>query len=98
MSFPMLPCIYKQLFGISCPLCGFQRSLLCLLQGNIFDCIKFFPPFFLFALHCGSLFCLLFAKEVVKFSFSQSALDLSCGFACRKCNLPKFGRALIVVE
>ncbi|MBO7224813.1 MAG: DUF2752 domain-containing protein [Bacteroidales bacterium] len=46
MNIPMLPCIYKQLFGISCPLCGFQRSLVCLLQGDILGNLKMFPPFF----------------------------------------------------
>ncbi|MBO5843245.1 MAG: DUF2752 domain-containing protein [Bacteroidales bacterium] len=42
----MLPCIYKQLFGISCPLCGFQRSVLCLLQGDFLGSLKMFPPLF----------------------------------------------------
>lgn len=46
-NIPMLPCIYKQLFGISCPLCGFQRSLVCLLQGDIIGSLEMFPPLFL---------------------------------------------------
>lgn len=69
MSFPLLPCIYKQLFGISCPLCGFQRSLLSLLQGNIFGCIRLFPPFFflLFTV-VVSLICYL-RKKSLNFRF-----------------------------
>ena len=40
----MLPCAYKQLFGISCPMCGFQRSLISLLRGDVWGCIVQFPP------------------------------------------------------
>lgn len=40
----MLPCAYKQIFGISCPLCGFQRSVKCLFNGDYIGCIKMFPP------------------------------------------------------
>jgi hypothetical protein len=43
----MLPCIYKQLFGLSCPLCGFQRSVVLLLQGNVIGSLEMFPPLFL---------------------------------------------------
>ena len=39
----MLPCSYKQLFDFSCPFCGFQRSMLLLLEGNIWDSIYQFP-------------------------------------------------------
>ena len=39
----MLPCQYKQLFGIDCPLCGFQRSLISLLEGNIKESIIQYP-------------------------------------------------------
>lgn len=40
----LLPCAYKQIFGIACPMCGFQRSLLLLLKGNIWQSIIMFPP------------------------------------------------------
>lgn len=40
----MLPCAYKQMFGISCPMCGFQRSLISLLRGDVLGCIVQFPP------------------------------------------------------
>ena len=42
----MLPCIYKQIFHISCPCCGFQRSIKYLFQGDIVNCIKMFPILF----------------------------------------------------
>ncbi|MBR5238480.1 MAG: DUF2752 domain-containing protein [Paludibacteraceae bacterium] len=40
----LLPCAYKQFFGISCPMCGFQRSLLYLLDGKIWQSFLMFPP------------------------------------------------------
>ena len=40
----LLPCAYKQIFGIACPMCGFQRSLLLLINGNIWQSIIMFPP------------------------------------------------------
>jgi hypothetical protein len=39
----MFPCFYKQVFGISCPMCGFQRSVLELLKGNILESFILFP-------------------------------------------------------
>ena len=40
----LLPCIYKQVFGISCPLCGSQRSVILLCEGRFGDSMKMFPP------------------------------------------------------
>ncbi|NCA79025.1 MAG: DUF2752 domain-containing protein [Sphingobacteriia bacterium] len=40
----LLPCAYKQLLGISCPLCGSQRAVILLLQGRIWKAIMQFPP------------------------------------------------------
>ena len=40
----MLPCAYKSLFGIDCPTCGIQRSLLFLLKGNFQDSFIAYPP------------------------------------------------------
>ncbi len=38
-----LPCVYKQLLGIECPLCGSQRAFIELLKGNILESIKLYP-------------------------------------------------------
>ncbi|MFN5317890.1 MAG: DUF2752 domain-containing protein [Bacteroidia bacterium] len=35
MIVQLLPCAYKQLFGIDCPICGFQRSLILMLNGDL---------------------------------------------------------------
>lgn len=40
----MLPCAYKSLFGIDCPICGAQRSLVFLLKGNLKDSFLMYPP------------------------------------------------------
>lgn len=40
----MLPCAYKSLFGIDCPACGIQRSLISLLKGSIKESFFTYPP------------------------------------------------------
>lgn len=40
----MLPCAYKAIFGIDCPVCGFQRSLLLLLKGDFKSSFLMYPP------------------------------------------------------
>ena len=40
----LLPCAYKTLFGINCPICGFQRALLLLLHGQFVQSFKMYPP------------------------------------------------------
>ncbi len=39
----MLPCAYKQLFGIDCPACGAQRSFIELLKGNFNESFHLYP-------------------------------------------------------
>jgi hypothetical protein len=39
----MLPCAYKSLFGIDCPGCGFQRSCIALLKGNLSHSLALYP-------------------------------------------------------
>lgn len=46
MTFLLLPCAWKDLFGICCPLCGFQRSVLLLLKGEVMNSFLMFPPLF----------------------------------------------------
>jgi len=38
-----LPCAYKQLFGIECPVCGSQRALIALLKGDVTQSIILYP-------------------------------------------------------
>ena len=40
----LLPCAYKTIFGIDCPLCGSQRSAMQLLNGNFAESFSIYPP------------------------------------------------------
>ena len=40
----LLPCFYKQVFGVSCPLCGGQRSVILLCEGRFWESMRMFPP------------------------------------------------------
>lgn len=40
----LLPCAYKSLLGIDCPICGFQRSLVALLKGSLAESFTLYPP------------------------------------------------------
>lgn len=68
-----LPCIYKQLLGIACPMCGFQRSVLLLSQGRIGDSIVQFPPIVSLAVMALYLTGAIFIK---KLTFSNKWLWL----------------------
>ena len=39
-----IPCPFKYLTKIDCPGCGFQRSILALMQGNIVESFHLYPP------------------------------------------------------
>ncbi|PKH67881.1 hypothetical protein CXF59_05955 [Flavobacterium sp. ALD4] len=51
----MIPCISKTLFGVECLGCGFQRSLLLLLQGNFNASFQMYPALFTSLLFLGFL-------------------------------------------
>lgn len=40
----LLPCLHKQILGFSCPICGLQRSLLLLWDGEVWASVVQFPP------------------------------------------------------
>lgn len=39
----MIPCLTKTLFGVNCFGCGFQRSLLLLLKGQLIEAFWMYP-------------------------------------------------------
>jgi hypothetical protein len=39
----LLACPFKKLTGIDCPGCGFQRSAIALLQGNLKQSLYYYP-------------------------------------------------------
>ncbi len=61
----MLPCAFKYFFGIDCPICGAQRSLLLLMQGDFDASFKMYPPLlFVSALIFFATAYLLFPLQV----------------------------------
>lgn len=42
----MLPCLSKTVLGIICPGCGFQRSILLLLNGDFLGAFKMYPAIY----------------------------------------------------
>jgi hypothetical protein len=40
----LIPCPFKYLTGIDCPGCGFQRSVLALIQGDVSKSFTIYPP------------------------------------------------------
>jgi hypothetical protein len=50
----LLPCPFKYLTGIDCPGCGFQRSVIALIQGDFHKSIALYPaaiPLLMFFLY-----------------------------------------------
>lgn len=65
----MFPCAYKQLFGIDCPVCGFQRSLLHLIEGNFKESFLTYPPLVPALLAIGIFLVHLMDKNLVSRKF-----------------------------
>lgn len=63
----MLPCFYKQVFGISCPGCGMQRSFIELLKGNFIASFKLYPALL------PVIFTLCFTGAHLIFKFKNGA-------------------------
>jgi hypothetical protein len=66
----MQTCIYKHYLGIECPGCGFQRSLIALLKGNLWESILLFPGLL------PMLFLFLFLILHLIFNFKNGATIL----------------------
>ncbi len=50
----LIPCPFKYLTGIDCPGCGFQRSVVALLRGNLKTSLQLYPaaiPLILLAIY-----------------------------------------------
>ncbi|MGF2412049.1 DUF2752 domain-containing protein [Ferruginibacter sp.] len=70
-----LPCLFKTAFHFDCPGCGFQRSGIALLNGDVWASLKLYPallPMLLF-------FIFLILNN--KFRFSQSVKFMKMGTA-----------------
>ncbi len=68
-----LPCLFKKYFHIDCPGCGFQRSIIALLKGNIAKSFLLFPTTIVFMI----FFIGLFINN--KYQFADSKVFLNAG-------------------
>lgn len=71
-----LPCIFRMMFHVDCPGCGFQRSLLALLRGDIYNSIRLYPgllPMLLF-------FTFLLADRKFRFRHSNKLTRFGLAF------------------
>jgi len=41
LSGHMIPCLFKQVFGIDCPTCGMQRAFVELIKGNLYQSLSY---------------------------------------------------------
>lgn len=75
----LLPCAYKSLFGIDCPVCGAQRSLLLLCKGEWKASFLMYPPLIPVLLFLFLLFCrVVFYKQMhIKYIHRFSVLVLA---------------------
>jgi hypothetical protein len=67
-------CPFKEHFGIDCPGCGLQRSIIELLKGNIMESIILYPAL----LPVMTMFCFLALH--LRFRFRHGALILKIMF------------------
>ncbi|MFD0750493.1 DUF2752 domain-containing protein [Mucilaginibacter calamicampi] len=70
----LLPCPFKYFTGLDCPGCGFQRSVLALMQGNLSESFRLYPatiPLLLFIIYtlADRFFKLDTEKGLLKKSF-----------------------------
>jgi hypothetical protein len=64
----LIPCPFKNLTGVDCPGCGFQRSVIALLQGDVMQSFAYYPS------TLPLLITLLYMALNNKFHFANYAL------------------------
>jgi len=78
----MLPCISKQIFGMDCPGCGLQRSVLLLFNGEIVAAFQMYPAIFTliplaFTIIINKIITLRYSSQfIIGLSISSVALIL----------------------
>src|ERR1700761_6901786 len=74
----LIPCPFKKLTGIDCPGCGFQRSVIALINGNFKQSLYFYPA--ALPILFTSLFVLLAIKfKVDNYHFIKKTLYIITG-------------------
>ncbi|MBL7822457.1 MAG: DUF2752 domain-containing protein [Saprospiraceae bacterium] len=62
----LFPCAYKQLFNIDCPICGFQRSFILLINGDFIKSFYTYAPLIPILIYL--LVCVVYIISPSKFS------------------------------
>jgi hypothetical protein len=70
----LLPCPSKYYFGVDCPGCGMQRSMMELLRGNFTESLKMYPALL------PILFTLVFMVLHIRFKFRNGAITLQYAY------------------
>ena len=68
-----LQCLFKKYFHVECPGCGFQRSIIALMKGNVGESFLLFPTTFVLLVFFGSFFI------NNKYHFANSKVVLNVG-------------------
>lgn len=66
----MLPCFSKQLFGMDCPGCGLQRSVLLLFNGEFFAAFKMYPAIYTLI----ALFGVIIINQVISIKYCSKLI------------------------
>ena len=59
----LIPCPFKYLTNLDCPGCGFQRSVLALIQGNFTQSFHLYPPTIPFLLSATTALSIYILKK-----------------------------------
>lgn len=70
----MLPCPTKYFFGVDCPGCGMQRSLVELFRGNMVESLQLFPALL------PMMFMVIFLGLHLRYKFTHGAAVLQYSF------------------
>jgi hypothetical protein len=68
----LLPCPFKTLTGIDCPGCGFQRSFVALIQGNLKESWALYPPTIPLLIVFTIVAVLYYRKSPNRFKFTNA--------------------------
>ena len=72
-----LTCTFKELSGYDCLGCGLQRSLVCLLRGDLYGSVRYYPPLFFLISYFIILLIFVSSKSIVSsFFLRQSTYTL----------------------
>ena len=72
----IIPCVFKNIFHISCPMCGITRSIKALLEGNImlslhYNLLGFIVLFFIIFNIIVIIFDIIYNKRKLEYFYNK---------------------------